>query len=220
MRVTIFGATRGTGRIFAEKCLADGDEVTALVRDPVAFDLKDRVRVVVGDARGVSDGGRAVREAIGWGATRAEAVVSTLGAKSPFEKSDLLAEAVPLIIASMTAAGVERLIVLGAGGWQPGALDLQTGFRKWLFDVGARTLLRYPIEAQRAQEAAVMPSELEWTIVAPSRLSNGKAKGVFRSDTKALPAKASEIARGDVATVMDQALRERAWVRERVYVTW
>jgi putative NADH-flavin reductase len=194
--------------------------VAALVRDPVAFDLKARVRVVVGDARGDKDGGAAVRQAIGSGSGRADAVISTLGAKSPFENSDLLARAAPLIVASMQAAGADRLIVLGAGGWQPGALDLQTGFRKWLFDVGARTLLRYPIEAQRAQEAAVTASSLDWTVVAPTRLVNAKARGVFRTDTEALPTKASRIARADVATVMMQALEERAWIGQRVYVTW
>jgi putative NADH-flavin reductase len=220
MRVTIFGATRGTGRIVAEKCVAAGFEVTALVRDPVGFDLKNRVRVVVGDARGEKDGGAAMREAIGSGEGRADAVMSTLGAKSPFENSDLLAKAVPLMVGTMKAAGVERLIVLGAGGWQPGALNLQTGLRRWFFDVGARTLLRFPIEAQKAQEAAVVPSGLEWTVVAPSRLTNGKPKGVFRTDTEALPPKASQISRGDVATVMMQALEERSWIGQRVYVTW
>jgi putative NADH-flavin reductase len=214
MNVTIFGATSGTGHILAEKCLAAGYNVTALVRDASKFDLADRCRVVNGDARDPGPVCNAVRGA--------NAVFSTLGAKSPFEKSDLLARAVPLIVTSMVSEHIRRLIVLGSGGWQPGALDHQTGLRRAFFDFGARTLLKYPIESQRAQEAAVIPSPLDWTIVAPSRLSNAgpREASKIRLDTTALPPKASQIARADVASVMFRALEESAWLRQRVYVTW
>jgi putative NADH-flavin reductase len=214
MNVTIFGATGGTGHFLVQKSLAAGHTVTALVRDPAKFALRDRCRVVTGDAREPAPVCNAIRGA--------HAVFSTLGAKSPFEKSDLLARAVPQIVTAMESENIRRLIVLGAGGWQPGALDLQTGLRRWLFDFGARTLLRYPIEAQQAQEASVIPSPLDWTIVAPSRLSNAKGRGEqrVRLNTNALPPAASQIARADVADVMFRALEESAWLRQRVYATW
>jgi putative NADH-flavin reductase len=212
MNVTIFGATRGTGHILATKCLAAGHQVTALVRDPAKFDLRDKCRTVVGDARDAAP----VREAV----RGSQAVLSTLGAKSPFEKSDLLARAVPQIIAAMQQENVARLIVLGAGGWQPGALAHQTGLRRWLFDVVARSLLKYPVESQRAQEAAVVPSPLHWTIVAPSRLTNSKPRGSYRVDTEALPPNALHIARGDVADAIFHALEHQAWIRLHAYISW
>ena len=212
MNVTIFGATHGTGRILAEKCLAAGHTVTALVRDPAKFDLRDQCRVIQGDAREAVPCHEAVREA--------DAVLSTLGAKSPFEKSDLLARAVPAIIAAMQQEGVRRLIVLGAGGWQPRALDRQTGLRRWLFNAGARTLLKYPIESQRAQEAAVLFSPLDWTIVAPTHLTNSAPRGNYRVDAVALPPKAFHIARGDVADAIYRALEEKKWIGEHAYVSW
>jgi putative NADH-flavin reductase len=212
VQLTVFGATRGTGRLLVQSALARGYKVTALVRDAAQFDLRDRCRVVVGDARDPA----AVSDAV----AGAQAVVSTLGAKTPFEKSDLLARAAPAIVQAMQANGVRRLVVLGAGGWQPDALRHQSGARRWLFDVVARTLLKRPIEAQRAQEAAVVPSPLDWTIVAPTRLVDSAAHGNVRIDTEALPPRASQVARADVAAVMLRALEEQAWVRQHVYVTW
>jgi putative NADH-flavin reductase len=212
MNVTIFGATRGTGRILAEKCLAAGHQVTALVRDPATFDLRERCRVVTGDAREAAPALEAVRGA--------NAVMSTLGAKSPFEKSDLLARAVPRIIAAMKQEDVRRLIVLGAGGWQPGALRYDSAFRQWLLQLGARTVLRYPIQAQQAQEAAVIHSPLDWTIIAPPRLVNSAARGAYRVDTEAMPKNASHISRGDVADAMFRALEEGAWLGQHAYVAW
>jgi putative NADH-flavin reductase len=212
MNVTIFGASRGTGHILAEKCLAAGHQVTALVRDPTKFDLRDECRTLQGDARDAAPVLEAVRGA--------NAVLSTLGAKSPFENSDLLARAAPAIVAAMQQEGVRRLIVLGAGGWQPGALDRQSGLRRWLFDVVARSLLKYPVQSQRAQEAAIVPSPLNWTIVAPTRLTNAGAKGSYRVDTTALPPNALHIARGDVAAALFHALEKNAWIRQHAYITW
>jgi putative NADH-flavin reductase len=214
MNVTIFGASGGTGRILAEKCVAAGDVVTVLVRDPARLALRERCRVIVGDARQAASVQEAIRDA--------DAVFSTLGAKSPFEKSDLLARAVPHMIAAMQANGVRRLIVLGSGGWQPGALRNQGAIRRALLSFGARTLLKYPIASQRAQEAAIVPSDLDWTIVAPTQLTNSAARGLqnIRVDAASLPAGASRISRADVAAVMFRALGENGWVRQRVYVTW
>lgn len=212
MNVTIFGATRGTGHILAQTCLAAGHQVTALVRDPTKFDLRDQCRTLQGDAREAAPVLEAVRGA--------NAVLSTLGAKSAFENSDLLARAAPQIVAAIQQENVRRLIVLGAGGWQPGALDQQSGLRRWLFDVVARSILKYPVASQRAQEAVVVPSPLNWTIVAPTRLTNATPQGSYRVDTTALPPNASSIARGDVANAMFHALEQNAWIRQHAYITW
>jgi putative NADH-flavin reductase len=214
MNITIFGASSGTGKILAEKCLAAGHAVTALVRDPARLESHARCRVIVGDARDAGPVAEAIRGA--------DAVFSTLGAKNPFEKSDLLARAAPHILAAMQANGVRRLIVLGAGGWQPGATARMGFLRRALLSFGAKVVLRYPIQAQRAQEAAILPSPLDWTIVAPPRLLNSAPRGLekVRMDTEAMLAHATRISRADVAAVMLRALDAHAWIRQRVYVTW
>jgi uncharacterized protein YbjT (DUF2867 family) len=39
MRLTVFGATGGTGRHVVQQALADGHQVTAVVRDPARLQL-------------------------------------------------------------------------------------------------------------------------------------------------------------------------------------
>ena len=49
MKVSIFGASGGTGRLLTERCLAAGYDVTVLLRTPATFPFRDRVRVVEGN---------------------------------------------------------------------------------------------------------------------------------------------------------------------------
>ena len=50
-RVAVFGATGAAGRPLVEQALAEGLEVTALVRDPARVAARhERLRVVQGDA--------------------------------------------------------------------------------------------------------------------------------------------------------------------------
>ncbi len=50
MKIAIFGASGATGQLLTERCLAAGYTITALVRKPEAFALRDRVRLVQGSA--------------------------------------------------------------------------------------------------------------------------------------------------------------------------
>jgi putative NADH-flavin reductase len=170
------------------------------------------VRLVVGDAREAA----AVAETV----KGADAVFSTLGPSSPFKKSDLLERAVPAIVGAMDAAGVKRLIVLGGGGWQPGALQKQSAVRRAVFSLVGKTLLKKPFEWHRTQDRVVRASDLDWTIVAPPILVNAKAKGKYRVDGDALPKGATQIARADLAEFMFFELEDREWVRKVVYVAW
>ena len=72
MRLVIFGPTGGTGRRLVERAIAEGHEVSALVRNPSRMTAHhQRLKVVVGDA---FDSGQ-VREAVAGN----EAVISVLG---------------------------------------------------------------------------------------------------------------------------------------------
>src|ERR1700730_7271131 len=116
MKIAIFGATGATGKLLTERCLAAGYGVTALVRKPESFVLRDRVRVVQGSA---FDATR-VRETI----EGTDVVLSALGARS-LKKEDVLERAVPLIVVAMKEAGVRRIIALGSAGALPDSLKKQ-----------------------------------------------------------------------------------------------
>ena len=100
MKVCIFGASGATGILLTERCLAAGHEITVLLRRPDSFPLRDRVRVVEGNAFDPT----AIRRAL----EGADAVLSALGARS-LRREDVLERAVPLIVEAMQQTGVRRL---------------------------------------------------------------------------------------------------------------
>jgi putative NADH-flavin reductase len=212
MRIAIFGASGGTGRLLTQHCLAAGHTVAALVRSPAKFACADRVLVVQGDAFTPS----AIAETV----AGADAVFSALGARSPFAPDETLQRGIPLIVEAMHAAGVKRIIALGSAGALDSAMDRQPAWQRWLVEhVVYTTLLKHPVEAQRAQYRALAASGLDWTMAMPPMLTNGKATGRIRVEGDALPRGASYISRADVADFMFAQLNSGQWSRRGVYIS-
>jgi putative NADH-flavin reductase len=212
MQIAIFGASGATGGLLTQRSLAAGHTVTALVRTPAKFAYADRVRVVQGDA---FDSG-----AIAQTVAEADAVFSTLGARSPFARDKTLQRGVPLIVAAMQAAGVRRIIALGSAGALDSAMDRQPAWQRWLVEnIVYTTLLKYPVEAQRAQYRILAASDLDWTMALPPMLTNGPATGHIRVDGDALPRGATHLSRADVADFMFAQLNSEQWSRRGVYIS-
>lgn len=212
MKIAIFGASGATGRLLTRRCLTAGHQITALLRTPETFPLRDEVHVVQGNAFDAV----AVRRTI----TGADVVLSALGARS-LRREDVLERAVPRIVAAMQEKGVRRIIVLGSAGAKPNALDKQPAWRRWIVEnLVYHTLLKWPVASQRAQYAALSASDLDWTMVMPPMLTNSPGRGAWRIDAEALPRNASRIAREDVADFMMQQLDNPQWVRQAVYIAW
>lgn len=215
--VAIFGASGGTGKLLTQRCLARGLGVSALLRTPKSFALRDQVRVVEGSAFDAA----AVRQTI----EGADVVLSALGAKS-LKKEDVLERAVPLFVEAMQqthsqAGPVRRIIVLGAAGARPGSLDKQSGVRRWITQhIVYNMFLKWPMASQISQWNCLSHSDLDWTMVMPPMLTNGPGRGVYRVDGDALPRGGSRISREDVADFMMQQIDERQWIRKGVYVCW
>ena len=215
--IAIFGASGATGKLLVERCLASGYEVTALLRTPAKFPLRDRVRVIQGSAFDPA----AIRQTI----AGADAVLSALGARS-LKKEDVLERAVPLLIAAMDETlaqpkPVRRIIVLGSAGALPNALDKQPAWRRWIVqNLVYKILLKNAVASQIAQYHDLSHSTLDWTMVMPPMLTNTPARGVYRIDGEALPPNGSRISRADVAGFMMQQIDNPQWLRKGVYITW
>ena len=213
MNIAIFGASGATGTLLTQRCLAAGHHVTALLRTPEKFSLCDHIRVIHGNAFDPS----AVRQAV----EGADVVLSALGASSPFKKEDVLERAVPAIIAAMQETGVRRIIVLGASGALPNALDKQPAWRRWILNnVINTTLLKWPLASQISQWQNLSHSDLDWTMVMPPMLTNTPAHGTYRVDGEALPRNGSRISRADVADFMMQQIDNPQWIKKGVYISW
>src|ERR1700733_1983524 len=123
MKIAIFGASGATGQLLTERSLAAGHQVTALLRSPVSFPYRDRVRVVSGS---VFDPAAIAQTLEG-----ADTVLSALGARS-FKREDVLERAIPLIVEAMHHASVRRIIALGSAGALPDSLAKQPAYRRWV----------------------------------------------------------------------------------------
>lgn len=212
MKVTIFGASGRTGLLLTERCLAAGHQVTVLLRKPAEFEYADRVKVIEGS---VFDLAELVRAIAG-----ADVVLSALGARS-LQKEDVLERAIPRIVAAMQAEGVRRIIVLGSAGALEDSLKKQPAWRRWFVQkIVYNTLLKYAVASQISQWKTLSASGLDFTMVMPPMLTDGKARGAFRVDGEALPRGGARISRADVADFMVAQIGNPEWVGKGVYIAW
>ena len=212
MNIAIFGASGATGTLLTERCLADNHHVTALLRTPETFPLRDQIQIIRGSAFDLAS----VRQTI----KGADTVLSTLGARS-LKKEDVLERAIPLIIAAMQQTGVRRIIVLGSAGALSASLDRQPAWRRWMVQkVVYNTFLKWPVVSQISQWNDLSRSDLDWTMAMPPMLINAPARGRYRIDGDALPRNGSRISREDVADFMMQQINDRQWIKKGVYLCW
>ncbi|MFO7678849.1 MAG: NAD(P)H-binding protein, partial [Chloroflexota bacterium] len=103
MKLTIFGATGGTGQELVRLALAEGHDVVAYVRTPAKLTVThERLRVVQGE---MSEAAKISQAVAG-----ADAVLSALGPTSNKPERPLT-QGMQHIVASMKEEGVRRLIV-------------------------------------------------------------------------------------------------------------
>jgi putative NADH-flavin reductase len=181
MHLLILGATGGTGVQLCRQALERGHAVTAFARSPEKLPVQHaRLSAVRGDPTDAEQ----LRKALGG----RDAVLSALGVTSR-QDSGILASAARSTIQAMCRTSVRRLIIVSQALLYP--------------DVGPlgpvlRYFLAHHLRDSAAMERLVEASGLDWTVVRPSRLTNGPGEGRYRLSEGAAPPGFS-IARADVA---------------------
>ncbi|MFI6512643.1 NAD(P)-dependent oxidoreductase [Streptosporangium sp. NPDC050855] len=213
MKLTVCGATGGTGQEVVRQALEAGHEVTAVVRDPARLpgDLAG-ARVVTAD---VTDP-RSLRPAI----EGRDAVLSGLGARSRGQaKAGVAAPVTRGILAAMAGCGVRRLVVVSAaplGTSPPGEPFLD---RRILTPL-VRAVLSPVYDDLRAMERAIAESDTDWTVLRPPRLLNGPVTGRYRLAVGSGVRAGRTIARADLAHAMLAVLDDPATVRRTVGIAY
>jgi putative NADH-flavin reductase len=198
--------------LLVERCLAAEYTVSALVRTPKNFRYWGMTNVVEGSVFDAA----AVRRTI----EGADVVLSALGARS-LRKEDVLERAIPLIVEAMRAEGVRRIVALGSAGALEDSLKQQEAWRRWFVQkIVYNTLLKWAVASQNSQWKTLSGSGLDFTMVMPPMLTNGKPRGTYRVDGEALPRGGSRIARADVADFMMAQIEGKDWIGKGVYVAW
>lgn len=191
MRLTIFGASGRTGAELVRQALDRGAEVTVVVRRPASFDPRVTVRVVPDFADTA-----ALREAI----DGADAVLSAIGPRSS-KDTPVAAPATRAILAAQPA----RIVVISAAPVAPPPPDDSFVSRRIAMPIVERAL-RPVYEDLRAMEAALAASDSAWTAFRPPRLTNGTAKGRYRTRVGASVARGFLLTRADLASAMLDSL--------------
>jgi len=207
VRLAILGATGGIGGYLLSWAVDAGYPVHVLARDPAAVPRRPGVTVTPGDATDPD----AVHEAV----ASADAVLSALGprgAKSP----GLLATAAGNVVQAMGKTGAARLItVSAAGAFIQG--DPQAGrlVKLILPRIFARSFADV-----RSMEQVIQASDLDWTLVRPTRLVTAPGRGRWRIRDQYPPPGLTKIARADVAQFVIAALTESRYLHQAPAICW
>lgn len=191
MNLLIFGATGGTGRELVKQALAQGHTVTAFVRDASKLNIQDsNLKVVEGDVTNAATVQHAVQGQ--------DVVLSALGSRS-LKRNPALVEGVRHIVRAMEGSGTRRLVYQSALG--VGESENQVSFLVRYFVIPL--VLRNAIADHEEKEAAIKQSKLDWVIVRPAGLTNGKHTGVYHhGDPVQHKPLQPQISRADVADFM------------------
>lgn len=209
MKVTVFGATGGTGKLVVRQALAAGHEVIAVARNPAAVPGgRDRLRVVAGDVLEPAS----VEQAV----AGSDAIVSALG--SPGRKpTTVYSEGVANILRAMKAHGPRRIVALSADGVEPNP-NVNLGQRLVTQLIVAR-IFRYQWSDMAVMERELTGSDTDWTVLRLPRLRDGVPTGKYRVTTGQPIKDSTTVSRGDVADYIVTHLDDTRAYQKIVWVS-
>jgi putative NADH-flavin reductase len=207
MKLTILGATGGTGQRLVREAIGAGHEVTAIVRRPDAItESSPQLRVVRGDLLD--------SQWTGEGIEGADAVLSAIGATSR-GPTTLYSAGTAAVLKAMDNAGVRRILVVTADPARPTKDRL--GEAKIIHPI-LWQFLRGTYEDMRRMEQLLAASDTDWTVFRPPRLTDGPLTGKARTAVGKYLPRGRVVSRADVAAAMLAAIDDPATVRQAVAI--
>lgn len=203
MNILVYGASGATGHELVKQALAQGHNVTAFVRNPSKLKIKhDKLKVIQGNV---------INYRLVEGAVKGQdAVLSALGAASPFKYDQSVVDGANNIIKAMESNGVSRFIYMSFVGVKESRNT--AGF---VIKYIAPKLLSTEVAGHEAREKMIKQSQLQWTIVRPPTLTNGKHLVQFRSgEDISSKGFTVTISRADVADFMLRQLTDNTFLRK------
>lgn len=210
MRLTIFGASGGTGRRLVEQALAAGHNVTAVTRHPASIPPRDELSVVGAD---VAD-----EDGVDASIAGADAVLSALGVSYSRKPISVYSQGATNIIAAMHRHGVKRLVVVSSAPLDPGYRASDSFFfTRVLEPLLMRRPGRTTYDDMRRMESLVLASDLDWTIIRSCWLFDAAAVTDYRLTENS--ASGMFTARADLAASMLAQLDDDRFIRKAAGVT-
>ncbi len=191
MKVLVVGAAGKTGRAVVERAVAEGHEVTAFVHSTASFDPGVQVRA--GDASDMT--------AIAAALEGQDAVIDTVGGKTPYRRTTLEADVAAGIVVAMQRLGVRRLVVTSSVGVGDSTAHTPPTVR-----LVVATYLRGSTADKTAMESIVHDSGLDFVITRPAVLTDEPATGDIHVLSAGSREKARTVTRADLADFLVASL--------------
>jgi putative NADH-flavin reductase len=202
MRIYIIGGTGKTGRELIMQALERGHTVTALVRNPSRLKITNpNLSFVKGNVLDLKSFDSSIMGH--------DAVMSALGHKRFIIKTRILSEGTKNIVTAMQKQNVKRLICITSLGINDSRFKL--GLYYSLFTIPF-ILLFYFLDKSK-QENIIFESDLDWTIIRPGQLTNGKKRLKYKHGLNVGNYIITKmISRADVADFMINQLSDNTYI--------
>lgn len=209
MNFFLVGGTGKTGMEVIRQGLDQGHTITALVRKPYRLKIQHpNLSVITGNVLKSESFEHAVKGQ--------DAVLSALGHKRFIIKTNTLSMGTGHILSAMKKHHIKRFICITSLGVNDSRFRL--GLYYTLFTIPV--ILFFYFRDKSKQEKIIMNSDLNWTIIRPGQLTNGKR----RTDYQHGPRVGSYIltkmiSRASVAHFMLLQLRDKTYIRKTPGIT-
>lgn len=191
MKLIVFGATGGVGKLFVQQAIEKGHEVTAFVRSPEKMNIEG-VQIIQGDAFDA----KLVADAI----QGMDAVVSCLGSTKGPGKDTSLGRMGHNIAQGMKAAGVKRLAYCASAG-----VD---GEIPGLMGKLIMKMLEKPLKDHRAALNYLLANDVVYTVARPYSLKDGTLEENYSEAFEGVPTSSRSIPRASVAHFLVKVLED------------
>ncbi|MEV0387800.1 NAD(P)H-binding protein [Nonomuraea sp. NPDC050643] len=201
MRITVFGATGGTGLELVRQGLDLTHQITAVVRDAsrLPAELRERLDVVEADVMDPDAVAPAVKDR--------DAVLSALGARGR-GPTTVHSAGIASIMRAMRAAGARRLLMVSAGGLEADAGD--GPFTRYVLKpLVVQRVFRHNYADLAEAERLVRAGGLDWTIVRPARLTDAGRTGRYRTARDLAVRGGMSTTRADLADCLLELIGDR-----------
>lgn len=207
-RILLFGATGGTGQELVKQALQNGHTVTAFVRTPQKLKIThNNLKIVQGDVLNNSDVLHAVNNQ--------EVVFCNLGMPAS-DKSTLRADGTANIVKAMEEKGVKRLICQTSLGFGD-SKEVLPWHMKYII---VPFILKNAFKDHELQEDVITRSNLNWTIVRPGNMTNGKRTGIYKHGFKPTEKIKLKVSRADVAHFMLSQIDNNQYLHKKVGISY
>lgn len=204
MRVVVFGATGGTGKLLIQQAIANSYQVVAYARYPSKIDFKSEQLTIV---KGELSDEKSIENAI----NGADAVISLLGPRGD-SKHKPLTNGMKNIVKAMKTKSVRRLVASST-------LSVRDPEDKPNFTVSlmvgiVKTTMHAAYDDIIEAAEVIRGSDLDWTIVRVATLNNKPKAGTVKVGYVGSGQVGLDISRADFADFMLKQVEDKRHIRQ------